>query len=268
MGPQLLGWQLPPALPARPASWVSVPRGTPWTFPAGRESAWGQASGPGGGPAPAAAAGSWLHCPHLPGCPRPPASAESPAGWAAPPSLLGQRQWDMALPPTPTLSPGGGREGAVPFPGEASSGGGPARSRGGRQRNPGPQTGWLLIQFMIPHEGQPGPRWGLRPSPPQGGPCTHGSHSGPPRQAPRSAAWGQGTLSPSRSASQHSWRGPRVRRGWCLPSLQRPGRRRPRAQSRQEGGRGGCGECAESAGRPAREGQSLDRWPRATGEGG
>lgn len=78
--------------------------------------------------------------------PPPPANAESPRGLGGRPRpLLFPAGTVGQGPPPPQLNSftGGGCEGAVPFAGEARSGGGPAQSRGGRQRNPGPQAGWL-----------------------------------------------------------------------------------------------------------------------------
>lgn len=121
MGPQLLGWQLPTpaARPARPAGWVSVPRGTPWTVPKGRASTCGQAGWCWRGSCAAAAPGSGPHCAHLPSCsPRLLQMPNPPAGWAAAPapssSLLGQ--WDRApLHLNSILSPGEGAKGRFPL---------------------------------------------------------------------------------------------------------------------------------------------------------
>lgn len=137
----------PPPLrapPGRPAGCLSHVGPPGQSRRAGRVPA-ARPAGAGGGPAQQLLpeAGPTAHI--FPAAP-PPANAESPRGLGGRPRpLLFPAGTVGQGPPPPQLNSftGGGCEGAVPFAGEARSGGGPAQSRGGRQRNPGPQAGWL-----------------------------------------------------------------------------------------------------------------------------
>ena len=79
---QLLGWQGPQSMSQ--ASWVSVPRGTPWTVLGSRVSAWGGSQLVLAGLAPVVVPGRSHHWSHLSGCPCPPANPESQGLEAAP----------------------------------------------------------------------------------------------------------------------------------------------------------------------------------------
>lgn len=272
MGPQLLGWQLPTpaAPPARPAGWVSVPRGTPWTVPKGRASACGQAGWCWRGSCAAAAPGSGPHCAHLPSCsPRLLQMPNPPAGWAAAPapssSLLGQ--WDRApLHLNSILSRGRVRRGGSLC--RRSSEWGRTRPNPGREAEESRSPGRMALKLIYdPLRGTARSQVGNSTFPaPRGAPCTAQRPLWPSTASP--AVCGLGTLSPFRSASQHSWRAPQERWGW-VPS-EPPSGQASAAQGHRAGRR--AGQLPKNAlsqpGTQLREGQSLDGWPRATDGGG